>query len=127
VIGLDTNVLLRYLLKDDEIQWQRATHVLESGETFFISTVVLCELCWVLQKGYKLERSEVINVIQALLDTDAFQLENRNAIQSTLQLMQTDHAGFADYLIGALNQQAGCNYSITFDQRLASNEHWQLL
>ena len=127
MIGLDTNVLLRYLLKDDQVQWEQAVQVLETGETFFISNLVLCELCWVLQSRYKLSRTEIVEVVQALLDTDAFQFENRLAVQSAIGQMQQGKAGLADYLIGFLNQQAGCTKTVTFDRKLTGEEYWAVL
>lgn len=127
MIGLDTNVLLRYLLKDDLPQWQQAAKVLEAGDVCFIPNIVLCELFWVLHSRYQLDRQAVIEVLLALLETDRFQFENRLAVQGAIEQMLNGKAGFADYLIGLLNQQAGCTQTVTFDRQLTDQEHWQVL
>jgi len=71
LIGLDRNVLIRYLTRDDEEQWQIANNLIneavETNETFFINNIVLCELVWVLRSRYKLSRSNSIETLEKLL------------------------------------------------------------
>lgn len=71
MIGLDTNVLIRYLTRDDEEQWQIANNLIneavETNKTFFINNIVLCELVWVLRSRYKLSRPNLIGTLEKLL------------------------------------------------------------
>jgi len=66
VIGLDTNVLLRYLLRDDPAQAARADRELERGERFLIDSIVLCELVWVLEAGYGFSRTEITGALESV-------------------------------------------------------------
>jgi predicted nucleic-acid-binding protein len=81
--GLDTNVLVRYLVQDDLEQWRLADEYIKrvqaNGETCFLNNIVLCELVWVLKTAYKLTRNEIIDVLEKILKADAFDFENREA------------------------------------------------
>ncbi len=124
--GLDTNVILRYLLRDDEEQWQLADHyinnILDAAETCFINNIVLCELVWVLRSGYKLSRSELINVVEKLLRTSGFVFENQEAAWWAVQQMKRGEADFSDYLILKINQQIKCVETASFDAKLQGIE-----
>lgn len=119
MIGLDTNVIVRYLTKDDETQWQQSTQVIQSGEQCFISNIVLCEIAWVL-KGhpYKYSKSEILSALEAMLQTAAFEFENRSVAYQALQQTKEGRADFPDYLIGAIARRVGCSETVTFDRKL---------
>jgi len=86
VVGLDTNVLVRYLTRDDESQWQQASEVIESGHLCFIANIVLCELVWVLRGNpYKFGREEILSALEMMLQSPAFEFENRSALYQALQ------------------------------------------
>ncbi|MBD2430253.1 MULTISPECIES: PIN domain-containing protein [Fischerella] len=129
--GLDTNVIVRYLVRDDLEQWKLADEYIKqvkaSGETCFINNIVLCELVWVLKTSYKLSRIEITDVIEKILKTDAFDFENREAALWSLQQMKKGKADFSDYLIGKLNEQAGCSETVTFDAKLQGTQGIRLL
>jgi predicted nucleic-acid-binding protein len=129
--GLDTNVLLRYLIRDDLDQWQKAvTYIntgIEAGETLFIHSIVLCECVWVLRRAYKLSREEIIVALEQILSGSQFQFEDKAALHGCIQQMKADSADFADYLIGRLNQQAGCAETATFDRKLQGCENFKFL
>jgi predicted nucleic-acid-binding protein len=119
VIGLDTNVIVRYLTKDDETQWQQSTKIIQSGEQLFISNIVLCEIVWVLRGSpYKYSEPEILSALEAMLQTATFEFENRSVAYQALQQTKEGRADFPDYLIGAIAHQVGCSETVTFDRKL---------
>ncbi|AKG20353.1 PIN domain-containing protein [Calothrix sp. 336/3] len=128
MIGVDTNILVRYLTKDDEQQWQKAVEIIEGGEQCFIANIVLCELVWVLRgKPYEFSRSEIGKTIEMMLQCPVFELENSSVVYQALHRFQQGKADFSDYLIGAIAQQLGCSKTVTFDRNLADNKGFKLL
>jgi predicted nucleic-acid-binding protein len=128
VIGLDTNVLVRYLTKDDEVQWKRAVEIINNAESCFISNIVLCEIVWVLRgKPYKYPQSEILKIIELLLQSSKLEFVNRTVIYQALKLNKLGKADFADYLIGAVNHFHECSTTVTFDQKLKGDKWYQLL
>jgi predicted nucleic-acid-binding protein len=124
--GLDTNVLVRYLTKDDLPQWHIADRLINdivaASETCLINNIVLCELVWVLKSAYKLSREEITGILEKILQGSAFDFEDRKAALWAVQQMKAGNADFADYLIGKINQQAGCTETVTFDAKLKSSD-----
>lgn len=106
MIGLDTNVLVRYLAQDDAQQSALATRLIEqdlsASRPGFISLVVLVELCWVLKRLYAATDAELLATVTDVLDAAAFRVEQRGVVQAALAQMAlatTGKAGFADALI----------------------------
>lgn len=125
--GLDTNVLLRLLLRDDEAQSRKARALVErsvhDGEVLHVSLPALCELVWVLGgRTANLGRQEIAATIERLLDTNGFELQSREAVREALSDYLAGDADFADYLIGRLDRRAGCRDTATFDVRLARSD-----
>jgi predicted nucleic-acid-binding protein len=119
VVGLDTNVLVRYLTRDNESQWQQASEVIESGQLCFIANIVLCELVWVLRGNpYKFGREEILSALEMMLQSPAFQFENRSAVYQALQRAKQGRADFSDYLIGAIAIHAGCQETVSLNRKL---------
>ena len=123
MIGLDTNVLVRFLAQDHVKQAAAATRLIEKELTAskqgFISLVVLSELCWVLSSIYSATSEELITTLQDLLNTPQFQVERREAVQAAvarLKTTSTRKTGFVDALIAAIAQDAGCAETLTFDK-----------
>lgn len=128
VIGLDTNVLVRYLTKDDEVQWKRAVEIINNAESCFISNIVLCEMVWVLRgKPNKYPQSEILKIIELLLQSSKLEFVNRTVIYQALKLNKLGKADFADYLIGVVNHFHECSTTVTFDQKLKGDKWYQLL
>jgi len=131
VIGLDTNVLVRYLTQDDPEQASRATRAIEAGadhgETFFITTVVMCELVWVLEEAYGYERDEIGSVLDQILRTAQFEFDRKDELTQSLHDYRAGKGDFSDYLIGRLGDRAGCEATLTLDRALADSRCFRQL
>lgn len=129
--GLDTNVVLRFLVRDDEQQWQIAdgyiNEALQANEPCLINNIVLCEVVWVLRSRYKLSREKLIETLENILKANIFVFDNREAIEWAIEQMKSGKADFSDYLITRLNQLAGCDETASFDAKLAQVEGVKLL
>lgn len=119
MIGLDTNVVVRYLVQDDIKQSNQANRAIEGwvkqGETLWISQITFCEVFWVLEKCYKLNRSELIEVLSSLLSTKGIQVEHDAVAWQAIGDYEGTSVGFADCLIGRQNVAQGCSSTYTFD------------
>jgi predicted nucleic-acid-binding protein len=128
MIGLDTNVLIRYLTRDDEHQWMQAVEIIQKNEQCFVTNIVLCEIVWVLRgKPYNVNKDEILTTIETMLQSPVFEFEHRSIVYQALQRTKRGRADFSDYLIGALAHQAGCNKTVTFDRKLQAEEEFHCL
>ena len=134
MIGLDTNVLVRYLAQDDARQSAAATRLIEQelspAQPGFVSLVVLVELCWVLKRLYGAKEPELADTVAALLEAGPFRVEHRTVVQAALARMtngQRGKAGFSDALVEALAQHHGCTQTLTFDKGAAASAGMTLL
>lgn len=131
MIGLDTNVLVRYLVKDDARQARRAARAIaeasDRGEALFLCQVVLCELVWVLESAYGYERATVADALERVLRTRQFEVEARSRIWGALARYRDDGADFADHVIGLTNRDHGCDRTLTFDRELEEDTAFELL
>jgi len=123
VIGLDTNVLLRYLVQDDPKQAALANEAIETQCTLatpgFISQIVLCELVWVLEKSYGQSRKQVSLVLEKLLQTNSLNIEELPLVWQALQDYRAVNVDFADALIARKHTKNGCVTTLTFDKKAA--------
>jgi predicted nucleic-acid-binding protein len=123
VKGLDTNVLLRLLLRDDRAQAARAQRFVERhvrDGPLLINRVVLVETVWVLESGYGYSRPEIGGILGHLLRTETFIVENADEAWGALRLFRDGQADFADCLIATTNRATGCAETATFDRVAAS-------
>jgi predicted nucleic-acid-binding protein len=119
MIGLDTNVLVRYIAQDDAIQSQIATGFIErlsERDPGFISVVAITETAWVLERAYRLSAEEVAKAIERTLQADALVVESEQEVFTAVIALKDGRGSFADALIGALGAKAGCSATVTFDQ-----------
>lgn len=120
MIGVDTNVLVRYFVQDDQKQAAAAEVFLRSECTAerpgWINRIVLCELVWVLERVYRSPREEVAGVLEALVQTAEFQVENLDAVWNALRAYRDRSADFADTLLSTTNLMHGCSKTVTFDR-----------
>jgi predicted nucleic-acid-binding protein len=123
MIGLDANVLLRYFVKDDTKQSAQATHFISTRcspeNPGFIDRVALCEMVWVLTRGYGYRRSDIARVIAQLLTTQEMLLEDEELVRGALQRYEGSSIDFPDALIGEVNRARGCEATATFDRKAA--------
>jgi predicted nucleic-acid-binding protein len=121
LIGLDTNVLVRYLLDDDPIWSPIATEFVDSRLTpdrpGYINVITLVELVWSLRRRPDYDRSRLSLVIESLLASDSIVLAEAAAVERALVAFNAGTAGFADYLIAELNEAAGASPTITIDRK----------
>lgn len=125
--GLDTNVLLRYLLRDEPTQAARAARELERDERFLIGSVVLCEVVWVLETGYGFSRAEIGATLEKILATAQFEIEGKDLARAALDDFRGSTADFSDCLVGRRNRVAGAAETVTFDRSLRDLEGFRLL
>lgn len=120
MLGIDTNVLVRFLVRDDEAQFEKARRLIgrevDAGEDVFVSLMVLMETEWVLRSRYSLQKPQIMEAVSSLLDATEVQLEDEAAIEETLFTWKDSAADFADCLIGAHNRRLGCRATATFDE-----------
>ncbi len=127
MIGIDTNVLIRYLVGDDRKQSERASALLESHSKVYINQIVLCEMVWVLIGAYKFSKNAVIDTLEKILMTEAFEIETQQEIWDALSDYKTSPADFADCLIGRKNKANGCSSTFSFDKDLKTNRYFTLM
>jgi predicted nucleic-acid-binding protein len=131
VIGLDTNILVRYLTQDDAAQARKVDALIGSAvdeETrLHVDDIVLCELVWVLRGAYRLGKPAIVGTLDKLMSTSAFSFEDRELLQGAL----ADYAGgtgdFSDYVIGRRNARAGCEHTATLDRQLRAQRRFHVL
>ena len=118
MIGLDTNVLVRYIMQDDAKQALKATKLVESltaDEAGFVSLVSVVELGWVLSSSYDLDREQVARALELLLRTKTVVVDRADEVTRALRVYKASSADLADCLIERTAASAGCGRTMTFD------------
>jgi predicted nucleic-acid-binding protein len=120
MIGIDTYILVRYLVQDDIEQVRKAARFIEnectSDNPGFINRIVLCEFVWVLETAYGYPRASVVVALEKILRTSQFMIEDGAEARASFRDYQ-DGADFADSFIGAVNRRLGCHHTATFDRK----------
>ena len=122
MIGLDTNVLVRYITQDDPKQSSKATRLIESltaEAPGYVGIVAVIELVWVLTACYSSTRSEIGEVLETLLRTQEILVGEAETVWKALRGFRQGKADFADCLIEKMAHAAGCRHTVTFDQGAA--------
>ena len=118
MIGLDTNVLVRYVMQDDPRQSPRATRLIEAlsvDEPGFVPVVALVELAWVLSGSYGLDRKQIATVLDTLLRSKELVIDRAELVTQSLHRYSAASADFADALIERIAAAAGCSATMSFD------------
>lgn len=129
MIGLDTNVLVRYFVRDDARQTAVATALIETlshSRPAFVSHVALIELVWVLDRSYGVARDQIAMIVERVLQAGEVVVENSASVHLALAAFRAG-ADFADALIVAVDDQAGCAETVTFDTTAAKRAGMRLL
>jgi predicted nucleic-acid-binding protein len=131
VIGLDTNILVRYLAQDDPVQAPKATELIEERLTEenpgFVSVVAMVETAWVLDRAYGLANHEIAAAIERTLQADVLVVENEQEVFAAMIALREGHGSFADALIGGLGRRAGCTRTLTFDRKASQLPGFEFL
>jgi predicted nucleic-acid-binding protein len=121
MIALDTNVIIRYLTQDDAVQSRKATEIVERRLTTetpgFVSIVAMVETVWVLDRAYHLADQEIAAAVERMLQIDVLRIEHEADVFTAMIALKDGRGSFADALIAALGMRAGCEYTLTFDQK----------
>ena len=119
MLGIDTNVLVRYLVRDDQLQYEKARRLINreisKGEPVMVSLLVLLETEWVLRSRYELAKAEILVAVSALLDAADLVFEDEPSVERAVHSWKDSGAEFADCLIEAHNLRLGCTATATFD------------
>ncbi len=121
-IGIDTNVLVRLLVKDDENQMALAEKLirqLDVDEVLFINVLVLIETLWTLRRQYGYRPAQLLSLVQALMERSDLDIDEYEAVGNAVRLSRTPDVDISDALIGELNKLRGCNVTFTFDAKAA--------
>lgn len=129
--GLDTNVLVRYITRDDPVRFASASELIEQseamGQRLYVNTVVLSELAWVLSGSrYRFPRSLIAETFEKLLAIPLFEIEDRDEVLVAVAEYRSGRGDFADYLIGRKNLAAGCHDTVTFDTHLGEGQAFEV-
>ena len=124
MIGLDTNVVIRYLTQDDPRQSAIANRFIENqlSEKLmgYITHISLVEIIWVLESCYDQKKEALLTVLESLLTTKQIMVERTEIVYLALKKYRTSNADFSDALIVAVCEAAGCERTVTFDKKAAA-------
>jgi len=124
--ALDTNVIVRLLVRDDERQAQRARNLLvqaeENEELMLVTDVVVLELIWVLLSAYSLSRAEALDALELLADLPVIKLRSHDVVRQLIQSGRGGREDLADLFIGLAGRRGGCESTLTFDRKLSRSE-----
>ena len=119
MLGIDTNVLVRFLVRDDETQFEKARKLIKrevaAGRRVLVNQLVLMETEWVLRSRYSIPKNQIIEAISGLLDATEVNFEDEPSIEEALFMWKETTVDFADCLIGAKNRRMGCRSTVSFD------------
>ena len=131
MIGVDTNILLRFALRDDAAQFPAASAFLEDAsrldEPAVVCPVALVEFVWTLMRRHRFSKHRVIDILDALTDSGRVIYSDDSLIRDCVDQWRVGDADLPDYLIAAVNLHAGARTTLTFDQTAAQEPGFSLL
>jgi predicted nucleic-acid-binding protein len=129
MIGIDSNVLIRLFTTDSPAQTAAALRLLEvsAPASVRVEAIVLVEIVWVMKRQFRSSKAAQIDLIERLLERQELVFSRRNAIMTALRWFEHGRADFADYLIAALNAEAGARPTLTFDVDAAAHPVFQVV
>jgi predicted nucleic-acid-binding protein len=121
VIGLDTNVLVRYITQGDPVNSSKATNFIErhlsTENPGYVSIIALVETVWVLGTSYGFADWQIVPVIEQMLGVETLVVENAEDVSIAVMAVKRRTGDFTDVLLGAKCVRAGCTHTVTFDKR----------
>lgn len=130
MIGIDTNVLIRFFVQDDPAQFRRAKNVLQAltpERPGWISTANIMEIEWVLRSRYGYSRADVARILSDLLSLPSLAVEQHETMMHSLEFYRASKADFGECLIAASAHAAGCTKIVTFDKIAARDLGMELI
>jgi predicted nucleic-acid-binding protein len=131
MIGIDTNVLLRLLVREHDGQLKAAERFIDThcsgDDPGYVSRIVIAEIAWVLKDVYDYDRSQIAGAIRGILNVSQFEIDSADEVHAAVTDFEKFPAGFTDCLIARTNASAGCDYTVTFDRKAAKLERFELL
>lgn len=131
MLGMDTNVLVRYIVQDDPLQSLAASKFIETAckedNPIFISGIVLCELVWVLEGAYEYPKNNVADVLEKILRTKEFFILQPEVLWNAFHDYKKMNVDFSDSYIAHLNAASECEYTVTFDKKASRLAMFKLL
>ena len=123
--AVDTNVLVRFLIQDDEIQTQIVTQILseaeETKQPLFVSQTVVLELIWVLKSAYEVTRQDILTSINELLSMSALEFQGQQVVRDFVTASNDNTYDLSDLLISQVAKGDGCDTTLTFDKKAAKS------
>jgi predicted nucleic-acid-binding protein len=129
--GLDTNIIVRYIMQDDPVQSAKANRIIEREFTeqdpAFISLASVLEIAWVLKSFYGLSSQQVAQVMERMLQIESLNIQNEHEVSAATRVLKTGQGSFEDALIGALGAWADCDSTLTFDKKASRLQGFELI
>ncbi|HQS83792.1 MAG TPA: type II toxin-antitoxin system VapC family toxin [Alphaproteobacteria bacterium] len=129
MIGIDNNILVRLVTKDDPYQLNQVLTFLSKAKAnstpLYINHIVLCELVWVLKKEYKYPKNTITSFLDDLIHTKEILFTNKEVLSEAIQLYKKGRGDFADYLTFTQNKKEGCSITYSFDTQLIKEKIFQ--
>lgn len=129
MFALDTNILVRYIMQDDKEQALQATKAIEGLTTDkqgFISSIVLCEVNWVLKSAYHIPKEQCIAALNKIISVAVFDIEHIECCLQALKAWQKGSADFSDYLIQSIAEAKGYAVTLSFDKKALKSKGFRL-
>ena len=131
MIGLDTNILIRYIAQDDPVQSAAVVKFIERNCTSetpgYINLTVLREIIWVLKRAYGYEKKIILQILEKLIKMAELVFEYSDIVWMAIDAYKSGTADFSDYLIAFSNKLSGCKYTITFDKETRDSGLFKVL
>lgn len=131
MIAIDTNILVRFLVGDDEKQSKKVYKIFKDTETkksqVYIPLLVILEVIWVLESAYKIDREDIVDSLDQIILMPIFEFENLSVIQNFIPEAKISNFDLSDLLIAYSSDQAGCEMVITFDKKASRHRLFELL
>jgi len=130
MIGLDTNILVRYFVKDDPKQTLLAVNLiyaLSSPDPGWVGLATILELVWVMTSIYRVKKDRVVQILDILLASHEIVVEQNETVRDALRLYRAGNTEFPDCLIASSAKAAGCTRTLTFDRIAARDAGMQLV